>query len=114
MSVPWEYFPVRIVVREGQHSGLTTNASLKRTPLPTSSCLTIGMRESSSKRWSSVRISTMFGGEVVSERATPAAEDATTDHNARIRSTERDRTCEREIVTPPFRGRAYPIAQPLR
>jgi hypothetical protein len=55
----------------------------------------------------------MLGGETVSDRAMPAAEDATTDHSATIRRTERERTCEREMVAPPFVA-VYPIAQPLR
>src|SRR3954467_3492903 len=124
MSVPWEYFPVRIVVRDGQHSGLTTNASLNLTPLPISSCFTVGIRESSSKRWSSVRISTMFGGAepelepepglVVSERAMPAAAEATTDQSATIRSAERERRREREMSAPPSWPLSYPTAQPLR
>src|SRR5436190_13658601 len=66
MSVPWEYFPVRIVARLGQHSGSTTKPFENVTPLSISADCTPGI-ESSSHRWSSVRISTMFGWTVKSE-----------------------------------------------
>src|SRR5437868_7314432 len=60
MSVPWEYLPVRIVARLGQHSGSTTKPFVNETPLSMRAECTPGI-ESSSHRWSSVRISTMFG-----------------------------------------------------
>src|SRR5205823_13559488 len=60
-SVPCEYFPVRIVVRLGQHSGFTTNALRNVTPFPASSDATAVMWLISETVWSSERISTMFG-----------------------------------------------------
>src|SRR5436853_279728 len=60
MSVLCEYFPVRIAVRLGQQSGSTTKPFVNVVPLSISCDCTVGI-ESSSYRWSSVRISTMFG-----------------------------------------------------
>src|SRR3954470_4541948 len=60
MSVLCEYFPVRIAVRLGQQSGSTTNPFVNVVPLSISCDCTVGI-DSSSKRWSSVRINTMFG-----------------------------------------------------
>jgi hypothetical protein len=59
--VEWEYSPVRIVERLGQQSEFTTNPFVNVIPLLASVVRTVGMCASSSKRWSSVRMRTMFG-----------------------------------------------------
>jgi hypothetical protein len=47
--------------REGQQSGLTTNAFEKVTPFATSSARTVGIAQSVSHRWSSVTMRTTLG-----------------------------------------------------
>src|SRR6266508_1248560 len=59
--VVWEYWPLRMLARLGQHSGFTTKLLVKVIPWPTSSDCTSGIASSVSHRWSSDRISTMLG-----------------------------------------------------
>ena len=72
MPVVWEKFPVRIVAREGQQNEFVTNAFLNVIPWSTRSDCTCGIAQRVSKRWSSVRIRTMFGRFVVATDAVPA------------------------------------------
>ena len=72
MPVVCEKFPVRMVARDGQQNELVTNAFLKVIPWSTSRDCTWGIAQSVSKRWSSVRMRTMFGRFVVATVAVPA------------------------------------------
>ena len=67
-----EYSPVRIVTRAGQHSGLETNPLRNWMPRSMRSLCRFGMYCSSSHRWSSVRMNTMFGRLGRSGEAAPA------------------------------------------
>jgi hypothetical protein len=59
--VLWEYWPLRMVAREGQQSALETKAFEKLMPLALSTERVFGMYLRSSFRMSSVRMKTMLG-----------------------------------------------------
>src|SRR5205085_3831244 len=80
----------RIEARLGQHEEFATKAFVKFTPWSTRSDCTVGIAQSESHRWSSVRIRTMFGG--VAARASRCAqvpERATTDSRHRAVRAQR-------------------------
>src|SRR5438093_13073225 len=56
-----EYWPVRMVVRLGQHSEFVTNPLSNVTPRAARRASTWGMADRVSQRWSSVRIKTILG-----------------------------------------------------
>ena len=68
-----EYWPVRMLARLGQQSGLETYPRSNEMPWPASSDTTVGIAETVSQRWSSVRISTTLGGSFRSIGAPEAA-----------------------------------------
>jgi len=58
----WLYWPVSSVARDGQHNGNVTNAFENVVPWSARRRCTWGITRIDSSVWSSVRITTMFGG----------------------------------------------------
>src|SRR5678815_2391768 len=82
-----------MLARLGQHSGLDTYPFSNEMPFVTSSAFTVGIAQSVSHRWSSVRISTMLGGGA---------------------SRVTDATAVGELDPPPSTGSTDTSAQPVR
>jgi hypothetical protein len=92
-----EYWPERIDARDGQHSDVVTNEFLNVIPCAAISRSTFGMSPSVSKRWSSERIRTMFGGDPTApaSRGEPLAIPASAATATAIAMVRRARTSRR-------------------